>query len=359
MTPGSMLLEPAVLFFVLGLLVALVGSNLEVPPAVAKFFSLYLLMAVGLKGGQALAETGLSGAVLKVVAAAMALAVVVPAYSFLLLRRRLDAFDAAAIAATYGSVSAVTFTVALEFVLRRGEAVSGGATVALVLMESPAIVMAVLLASWVRSQGRGKRAGAGDQADPGMSRAISSTLDAVVPEADEPTGTDARPAAPLDLREVLREAFTDGAHLLLVGSLLIGYLSGAQGAAAMKPFAGDLFKGMLAFFLLEMGLLVGRRLHEVREVGPFLLAFGFLAPPANALLAIGLARLLDLAMGDAVLLAVLGASASYIVVPAVIRYAIPEARPSRYFSLALGITFPFNVLVGIPLYHALVLRLWG
>lgn len=356
MNPGSMLLEPAVLFFVLGLVVALVGSNLEVPPAVAKFFSLYLLMAVGLKGGQALAETGASGAVVKVVLAALTLAVLVPAYSFLLLRRRLDAFDAAAIAATYGSVSAVTFTVALEFVLRRGEPVSGGATVALVLMESPAIVMAVLLASWVRSQGLGRAAAAEGR---GMSRAISSTLDAVVPEADEPTGADARPAAPLDLREVLREAFTDGAHLLLVGSLLIGYLSGEQGAAAMKPFAGDLFKGMLAFFLLEMGLLVGRRLHEVREVGPFLLAFGLLAPPVNALLAIGLARALGLVMGDAVLLAVLGASASYIVVPAVIRYAIPEARPSRYFSLALGITFPFNILVGIPLYHALVLRLWG
>ena len=211
-------------------------------------------------------------------------------------------------------------------------------------MESPAIIMAVLLASWARSQSAAQFPVTG-AAEPGV--------ESVVPEAV----TEARPAAPVRLKAVLHEAFTDGAHLLLIGSLIIGALTGEKGAEAMKPFTGDLFKGFLAFFLLEMGILVGRQLRQVRDVGPFLVAFGLVMPPLHALVAILLARLAGLSQGDATLLAVLGASSSYIVVPAVVRYAIPEARPSRYFTMSLAITFPFNVLVGIPLYHGLVSRI--
>lgn len=344
MSPWSMLLEPAVLFFVLGVLVAFIGSNLEIPQPVAKFLSLYLLMAVGFKGGQSLAHTGFSGQVGLIVLLAMLLAVAIPAWSYFILKRGVGIFDAAAIAATYGSVSAVTFTVASQFVAAHGEATSGGATVALVLMESPAIIMAVLLASWARSQSASQFPATG-AAEPGV--------ESVVPEAV----TEARPAAPVRLKAVLHEAFTDGAHLLLIGSLVIGALVGEKGAEAMKPFTGDLFKGFLAFFLLEMGILVGRQLRQVRDVGPFLVAFGLVMPPLHALVAILLARLAGLSQGDATLLAVLGASSSYIVVPAVVRYAIPEARPSRYFTMSLAITFPFNVLVGIPLYHGLVGRI--
>lgn len=353
MSPWSMLLEPAVLFFVLGAIVAVIGSNLEIPQPVAKFLSLYLLMAVGFKGGQALAQTGFSTDVARVILIAMVLALAIPAWSFLILKRGVNIFDAAAIAATYGSVSAVTFTVASQFVASQGDPTSGGATVALVLMESPAIIMAVFLASWARSH-------AGDSmalpVATGPARSTSGPgVESVVPEAV----ADSIPGVgPVRLKAVLHEAFTDGAHLLLIGSLVIGALTGEKGAVAMKPFTGDLFKGFLAFFLLEMGILVGRQLREVRDVGPFLLGFGLMMPPLHALLAILLGKLAGISSGDAVLVAVLAASASYIVVPAVVRYAIPEARPSRYFTMALAITFPLNVLVGIPLYHGIVRWLW-
>ena len=344
MSPWSMLLEPAVLFFVLGVVVAFIGSNLEIPQPVAKFLSLYLLMAVGFKGGQSLAHTGFNTQVSLIIVLAMFLAMAIPAWSYLILKRGIGIFDAAAIAATYGSVSAVTFTVASQFVASHGLTTSGGATVALVLMESPAIIMAVLLASWARSQMAAQAPATG---------AAEPAVESVVPEAV----AGARPAAPVRLKAVLHEAFTDGAHLLLIGSLIIGALTGEKGAEAMKPFTGDLFKGFLAFFLLEMGILVGRQLRQVRDVGPFLVAFGLMMPPLHALVAILLARVAGLSQGDATLLAVLGASSSYIVVPAVVRYAIPEARPSRYFTMSLAITFPFNVLVGIPLYHGLVSRI--
>lgn len=345
MSSWSMLLEPAVLFFVLGALVALIRSNLEIPQPVAKFLSLYLLMAVGFKGGQSLAHTGFTGPVITVILLAMLMAVLVPAWSYLILRRGIGPFDAAAIAATYGSVSAVTYTVASQFVAAHQAPTSGGATVALVLMESPAIIMAVLLASWARAQ-------SGSTSVPRASS--SADVEAVVPEAVAQEGT-----APVSLKAVLHEAFTDGAHLLLIGSLVVGAVTGEKGAQAMQPFTGDLFKGFLSFFLLEMGLLVGRRLREVRDVGPFLIGFGLVMPPLHGALALLLARAAGTSLGDATMLAVLAASASYIVVPAVVRYAIPEARPSRYFTMSLAVTFPFNVLVGIPLYYAMASRLWS
>jgi hypothetical protein len=161
------------------------------------------------------------------------------------------------------------------------------------------------------------------------------------------------------MKEVLREAFTDGAHLLLIGSMIIGAVSGDSGGEAMAPFVNGVFKGFLAFFLLEMGLLVARQLREVRDVGPFLIAFGAIVPFVNAALALAIGWALNLTVGDLTLLAVLAASGSYIVVPAVIRYAIPEARPSRYFTLALGITFPINIAIGIPLYYAIAQSLGG
>jgi hypothetical protein len=178
--------------------------------------------------------------------------------------------------------------------------------VALVVMESPAIIMAVLLANLVRQQDKGQH------------------------------------AAPVPFRELMREAFTDGAHLLLLGGLVIGAITGEAGKKVMDPFTGDLFKGILAFFLLDMGLLVAKRLREFRSAGRFLTGFGIVVPLFNA------------ASGDAFLLCVLAASASYIVVPAVIKYAIPEANPTLYFSMSLVITFPFNILLGIPLYFSVV-----
>ncbi len=356
------LTDPAVLFFFLGVVIGLIRSNLEIPAPIAKFLSLYLLMALGFKGGQALADAGLSGDGAKVIGAALVLALVIPAVWFLVLRKRIDAFDAAAIAATYGSVSAVTFVTASQFLATRGDEAGGHMTVALVLMESPAIIMAVLLATWVRS-----RLAAPATATPAESASVKitesnlATTDSrtLVPEASHPAGEkgpdegveESHP--PISIREVLREAFTDGAHLLLIGSMVIGALSGEKGGEAMAPFVNGVFKGFLAFFLLEMGLLVARQLREVRDVGPFLIAFGAIVPFVNAAAALLIGWALGLTVGDLTLLAVLASSGSYIVVPAVVRYAIPEARPSRYFTLALGITFPINIAIGIPLYYAI------
>lgn len=337
----SNLLEPAVLFFALGLIAGAVRSNLEIPAPVTRFLSLYLLMAIGFKGGLALADGGLDGEGLALVAAAIGLAVLVPAWSFLVLRRRVPPLDAAAIAATYGSVSAVTFIAATRFLLDRGEIVSGAMTVALVLMESPAIVMAVVLASWVRTRQGVAATVAPGELGPGAVLAD----DATTPNTSA--------------RAILHEAFTDGAQLLLIGSLVIGAISGQRGSEAMAPFVDSLFNGLLSFFLLDMGLLVARQLREARDLDRSLVLFGVVAPVLNALVAIGVARAIGAGPGNATMLAVLAASASYIVVPAVVRSAIPEARPSRYFTLALGVTFPFNLIVGIPLYAAIVDRWWG
>lgn len=357
------LTDPAILFFFLGVTIGLIRSNLEIPAPIAKFLSLYLLMALGFKGGQALADAGLSGDGVKVIGAAIVLALVIPVIWFLVLRKRIDAFDAAAIAATYGSVSAVTFVTASQFLISRGDEAGGHMTVAMVLMESPAIIMAVLLATWVRAKLKTSNASATTPAtsvasllSDKLATADSSTL---VPEAPhaagargpEEGGVDTEP--PISIKEVFREAFTDGVNLLLIGSMVVGFISGPAGGEPMAPFINGLFKGLLSFFLLEMGLLVARRLREVRDVGPFLIAFGVIVPFINAALALALGWALRLPVGDLTLLAVLAASGSYIVVPAVVRYAIPEAAPSRYLTLALGITFPINITIGIPLYYAI------
>lgn len=331
------LIDPAILFFFFGLFAAAIRSNLDIPAPIAKFFSLYLLVAIGFKGGVALATSGLTVTAVAAIGAAMLMALLVPAYSFLILRNRANPYDAAAIAATYGSISAVTFIAAQQFLTRNGVDFGGHMTVAMVLMESPAIIMAVLLASLVR-----KREEA--QLSPSVGAA------AVV----SPAG-----GKGISLKAVLHEAFTDGAHLLLIGSLLIGYVTGEGGKEMMAPFTAEIFKGILAFFLLEMGLLVARQLRESRDLGPFLMGFALVMPMVNASVAIGLAWMLGLPAGDTLLLACLAASGSYIVVPAICRYAIPEARPGVYFSMSLAFTFPFNIVIGIPLYYAVIALIWG
>lgn len=350
----SNLTDPAILFFAVGVAVGAIRSNLEIPSQVAKFLSLYLLMALGFKGGQALSDAGLSGEGLKVVGAALVLAFIMPAILFPLLRRRVDHFDAAAIAATYGSVSAVTFITASQFLAARGQEAGGYLTVALVVMESPAIIMAVLLATRARNRATSPAGASPTHADHNAA--------GVAPGAPVHPFTDEHvegPSGGMSITAVLHEAFTDGAHLLLIGSMLVGAISGSEGGEVMSPFVEDLFKGFLAFFLLEMGLLVARQLREVRDVGLFLVGFALVVPLLGATLALGLGFILGISAPDATLLATLAGSGSYIVVPAVVRYAIPEARPSRYFTMALAVTFPFNIIFGIPLYHEAATTLLG
>lgn len=314
--------DPAILFFVFGLLAGGVRSNLEIPPPISRFLSLYLLMALGLKGGFALAISGLTAQVVSSLACAIALAVIVPIVSYQLLKRFISGFDAAAIAATYGSVSAVTFITAVQYLETHDLAYGGHMAAAMALMESPAIIMAVLFASALRKR-------------------VSASAKNQSANSDT------------SLRKILHESLTDGSQLLLLGAMVVGILSGADGKAAMQPFSVGLFKGMLALFLLDMGLMAARNVREIRGKSPWVILYAVLAPISHAALALVLAIVARLPAGDAGILMVLAASASYIAVPAVLRYAIPEANPSLYLGMSLGITFPLNILVGIPIYMSI------
>jgi uncharacterized protein len=314
------LLDPAILFFLFALIAGTVKSNLEIPPQVSRFLSLYLLMALGLKGGFALAKSGLTTDVVISLGCAILLAIIVPAISYQLLKRFISGFDAAAVSATYGSVSAVTFITAVQYLESHQLPYGGHMAAAMALMESPAIIMAVVFANTLRRQS-----------------------ETGVPINADGTGR-------VSLGKILHESFTDGAQLLLLGAMLIGILTGEAGKHAMQPFSGDLFKGMLSFFLLDMGLLAARNIKSLKGTPPWLLAYAIVGPLFHATLALALAIAVGMAPGNGALLIVLAASASYIAVPAVLRYAIPEANPSLYFGLCLGITFPFNIIIGIPLY---------
>jgi len=304
------LLDPAILFFIFGVLAGMARSNLEIPPAISRFLSLYLLMALGLKGGFALAHSGLSIQIGLSLGAALILAVIVPLLGYGFLRKFVSGFDAAAIAATYGSVSAVTFLTATQYLENQHIPFGGHMAAAMALMESPAIIMAVVFANGLRQSGK-QHASVG---------------------------------------KILHESFTDGAQLLLLGAMAVGLITGDAGKAAMQPFSVDLFKGMLSFFLLDMGLMAARNLPQLKDKSTVLLAYALCAPIVHAALAFGLAWTLGLPAGEGALLMVLAASASYIAVPAVLRYALPEANASLYFGLSLGVTFPLNILLGIPVY---------
>jgi hypothetical protein len=317
------LLTPPVLFFLLGVFAVLLGSDLEIPAPLPKLFSLYLLLAIGFKGGLELQRSGLSQAVLLTIAAAVAMSMLVPLYSFAVLRLKLDGFNAAAIAATYGSISAVTFITAESFLDTLGLDHDGFMVAALALMESPAIIMGLLLVKLA--------APAKAEADEGM-----------------------------QWGSVLKEAMLNGSVYLLVGSLLVGVLTAAnspQGAEKMLPFTDKLFYGALSFFLLDMGIVAAQRLRDLKQAGAFLIGFSLVMPLFNALIGALIARGLGLGPGNALLFVVLCASASYIAVPAAMRMTVPEANPSFYISTALGVTFPFNIAVGIPLYMAVVNQL--
>jgi len=312
-------LNPPILFFFLGLLAVFVKSDLEIPAPIPKILSLYLLFAIGFKGGVGLAAGGFETQIVVILTAAVAMASVVPLYAFFVLRRKLPVADAAAIAATYGSISAVTFITAAAFLEKLGIAYGGYMVAAMALMESPAIIVAVLLYR-LRS---------------------ANETDAV-----------------FSWRELWRDAFFNGSVFLIMGSLVIGALSGEAGAKTLKPFTNDIFAGVLCFFLLDMGIVAARRLGDLKRAGVFLTAFAILAPLVNAAAAIPLARVLGLSEGDAFMFTILCASASYIAVPAAMRLSIPEANPSLYVPMSLAITFPFNIIAGMPIYLAIINHFW-
>ena len=315
----SNFLDPAILFFVFGAFAGAVKSNLEIPQPIARFLSLYLLMALGLKGGFALHKSGFTLEIGLALGLAIFLAIIIPLMGYLVLRTKLNNYDAAAIAATYGSVSAVTFITATQALDQYGIAFGGHMAAAMALMESPAIILAILLANKARASATNSKQSVG-------------------------------------MSKILHESFTDGAQLLLLGSMIVGLVSGDAGQKIMAPFSIDLFKGMLAFFLLDMGLMAAKNFEGLKDKPPITLFYAIGAPLVHASIALGLCKLVGLPLGDTVLLMVLAASASYIAVPAVLRHALPEVNPALYMGMSLGITFPFNIILGIPLY-AYVARL--
>jgi uncharacterized protein len=316
------LLTPAVLFFALGVFAAVVKSDLKFPEQLYAGLTIYLLLAIGLKGGAALAEAGLAQVWLPGLAA-MILGALIPFWTYPVLRFAggLPAVDAAAIAAHYGSVSAVTFIAATNYLTAVGEPFEPFASAFLAVMESPAILVGVVL---------GKLAA--------------------------PRATDV--PAP-SLRTAVHEAVFGRSVLLLVGALGVGAASGAAGLAKVEAFFIAPFQGVLALFLLEMGIVAGRRLGDLRKVGPFLLGFGILAPVVNGAAGVWLGHVTGLSVGGATLLGVLSASASYIAAPAAIRVSLPDANPTLYLTSALAITFPFNLTLGIPLCLAIARHLFA
>lgn len=315
-------LSPAALFFFLGFLAVLLHSDLELPYPLPKFFSTYLLMSIGYTGGEKLAQAGLTAEVAATIVAAMAMALFVPFYTFFFLRKILSVYDAAAMAATYGSISIVTFVVGTEFLNREHVEFGGHMVAVMSLMESPAVIMGIML------------------------------VRVFAPRKTEAGG---RPG----IKAILHESFFNGTVLLLIGSLIIGAITGPTSGESLRPFMSGLFKGIVLLFLLDVGMLAAKKAGKLIEVGPKLVAFGILAPVANAAIGIGLAHALGMGKGDALLFTLLCASSSYIVVPAAMRQAVPEANPGLFELLSLSVTFPFNISVGIPLYYAAISRLWG
>jgi len=308
--------EPVILFFILGLLAGGIRSDLKIPGVLYESISIFLLIAIGLKGGIELARYPLSS-IAGPATAIVLVAALIPLTTFFVLNRagRLPRPDAASIAAHYGSVSVVTFAVAASFLARQEEAAEGYMVVFLVLLEFPALVLGVLLA----------RRGSGETR----------------------------------WAHLLHEVLAGKSIVLLVGGLLIGWIAGAEGIKPLDTLFLDLFKGVLAFFLLEMGLVVASRFGDLRRAGAFLICFAVAMPVAAGLLGIITANMLGLSIGGAALLATLYASASYIAAPAAMRIAIPEANPALSIGAALGITFPFNLMIGIPLYYGLAQHLAG
>lgn len=314
------ILNPGVLFFILGFVAIMLNSNLSIPESVVKFVSIYLMLSIGFKGGISLHQSSLFGDGILIIGIIIAMSALVPIYSFFLLKKKLGVADAAAIGATYGSNSTLTYITAAGFLTSVGASYAGYMTVALVVMETPAIIFAIVMARLARKNGSSQSTG-----------------------------------------KVIKEALTDGTLLVLVGSMVIGYVLTALGTeeSPLSAFiGGDMFTGMLVFFLLYMGTVVGRKVKEIESFPLILVAFAIIAPIVNGTIALLISKAFGFEPGDALLLTILCASSSYIVAPAILKDALPEANPAKYLTMSMGITFPLNIILGIPVYWWII-SLWS
>lgn len=308
------LTNPALLFFVLGVFAVRLKSDLEIPPNSSKFISLYLLFSIGFKGGQELAHSPFTMEIIWSVLFGLVVACAIPFYTFFILKRKLSIDDSGAIAAAYGSVSAVTFVTATSFLEIQNLTVSGHMVAVMALMEAPAIVIGVILIRLYTKR-----------------------------ENNAPR-----------LRSVIKHSFTNGSVLLILGSLVIGFLANDQQALGIKPFTTDLFKGFLAIFLLDMGIVSGKKLQDFVKSGGFSTVFAILIPLFNGCCVAVASGFITDDVGNRFIFSVLAASASYIAVPAAMKIAAPKANPGIYFPMALAITFPFNITLGLPIYLSVI-----
>jgi hypothetical protein len=308
------LTNPALLFFVLGVIAVYVKSDLEIPENSSKFISLYLLFAIGFKGGQELSHEVISLEIGWSMLFGIFISILIPLYTFFILKQKFNVFDAGAIAATYGSVSAVTFVTAVSYLEAQQLNLHGYMVAIMALMESPAIIMGLLLISIFNKDGN---------------EIISK-------------------------RTAIKHSFTNGSVLLIIGSLIIGYLASAKQAEGIKPFTNDLFKGFLAIFLLDMGITSGRKLKTFFSLGWFPVIFAIVIPIVNGCMVALLSSFITHDISNRFIFAILAASASYIAVPAAMKISVPQSNPGLFLPMALAITFPINITIGMPTYFLIV-----
>lgn len=308
------LTNPTLLYFLLGIIATMVKSDLEIPASTSKFISLYLLFAIGFKGGQELAHSPFTINIFFSLLFGLAVASLIPLYTFFILKRKLTISDAGAVAAAYGSVSAVTFVAAAGFLEAQKINFGGHMVAVLALMEAPAIIMGVVL----------------------------------IRKFEPATSEEGK------LGSIFRHSFTNGSVLMILGSLIIGLIAETKQAEGIKPFTTDIFKGFLAIFLLEMGMVTARRIQAFKKYGWFAFLFAILIPCINGSLVAFCSGYITDEIGNRFIFAILAASASYIAVPAAMRLAAPKADPGLYIPMALGVTFPFNITIGMPLYFLII-----
>jgi hypothetical protein len=310
--------NPTLLFFILGIVAKIVKSDLEVPKASKDFIALYLLFSIGFNGGAELATTGITKEIVSSIFFGLTLATLIPIYTFFILKIKLNSFDAGAIAASYGSVSAVTFVTGAAFLEMNHQSFGGEMVAIMAAMEFPAIIMGVLLMNLF------------------------------------PSEKSIEPKQSFNLTETLKHSVTNGSVLMIFGSLLIGFVSDSSQTDGIKHFTSDIFKGFLAIFLLDMGMVAASRFTAFRKQGYFVLIFALLIPLVNGISVAYLSQFITSNEGNRLIFSILAASASYIAVPAAMRLVAPKADPGIYIPMALGVTFPFNITIGMPLFFQII-----
>ena len=330
----SNLLTPIVLFFLFGIIAARIKSDLKIPDAISEFLPIYLLAAIGLHGGIEMRNTGFT-AILVPMLTAIALSLIFTLNHYQILRRlgKFNIFDSYALASTYGAVGAVTFSVGISFLDNQGVSSEGYLAAILAVLEPLAFILAIFLTNMAVSK---------------QLAAKKKSLGSIKSDIDISSG-DTRS----NLKQVLHESITGKAIVILLGSIVIGYIIGENGFSSIRIVFDELFTGAIVIFLIEMGIIAGQRLGDIREVGLFLTSFAIIIPTFNGIIGVLVATVLGLSVGGSVMFGLLLASASFIAAPAVLRHTIPQAKPSLYITSALGITFPYNIIVLLPIMFAL------